>query len=58
MREPTCPKCETEGFCEIFLHEIVVSDSEERSAWIAYCRRCGHIYGVFGNPSESLAPCP
>lgn len=48
MAEPKCPECGVTG-----IDQIVAADSSERSrdgkAWfnVAYCKACGHVYGIF-----------
>ncbi len=48
MSGPKCPKCEIEG-----IEQIATEESNERSMggphWfeVAFCKNCGHIYGVF-----------
>ena len=48
MTQPHCPECKTAG-----LDNIVSSPSNETTksgdAWfdVAYCKSCGHVYGVF-----------
>lgn len=48
VAKPKCPECGVEG-----IEHIVSEDSNESSkggdAWfnVAYCDKCGHIYGVF-----------
>lgn len=48
MAEPKCPSCGVVG-----LEYIVSGDSSEKSrqgkSWfnVAYCKNCGHVYGIF-----------
>jgi len=48
MAEPTCPKCNIAG-----IDNIASKNSTEQSkggdTWfnVAYCKGCGHVYGVF-----------
>jgi uncharacterized Zn finger protein len=52
--EPKCPDCGVIG-----IENIVSQDSEEESkagdAWfnVAYCEKCGHVYGVFAKTVNS-----
>jgi hypothetical protein len=48
MVEPKCPKCDAVGIDHIVSQESK-EESETKDPWfnVAYCDKCGHIYGVF-----------
>jgi len=57
MAEPMCPECKIEG-----VQNIASADSADQSKggdpWfqIAYCKECGHVYGVFAKIINGPTP--
>jgi len=57
MAEPKCPECGVVG------NKYIVSESSNETSkagdpWfdIAFCDKCGHVYGVFAKIVHSPAP--
>ena len=48
MSEPKCPGCQSEGIDNI-ISRPSDETSREGQPWffVAYCKLCGHVYGVF-----------
>jgi hypothetical protein len=48
MSSPKCPECHVAGISNI-VSQRSTQESKTGNAWfeVAYCKSCGHIYGVF-----------